>query len=84
MLQFFEYIAIGILCIFCTFHIAFSMIMCCRLCISLNICTCTAMGGSRKNLGGGEANIVGIKVAQLNVLLELQLRTSLVISQIPV
>ena len=36
-----------------------------------------------KNLGGGEPNIVGIKVAQLNVLLELQLRT-LAISQIPV
>ena len=37
-----------------------------------------------KNLGGGKPNIVGIKVAQLNVLLELQLRTSLMISQIPV
>ena len=40
-----------------------------------------------KNFGGqaiyGMA-IVGIKVAQLNVLLELQLRTSLMISQIPV
>ena len=31
---------------------------------------------------GGQPNIVGIKVAQLNVLLELQLRTSLVISQV--
>ena len=37
-----------------------------------------------KILGGGQPNIVGIKVAQLNVLLELQLRTSLMISQIPV
>ena len=36
-----------------------------------------------KNLRG-EPNIVGIKVAPLNVLLELQLRTSLVISQMPV
>ena len=34
--------------------------------------------------GGGEPNIMGIKVAQLNVLLELQLRTLLVIFQIPV
>ena len=40
------------------------------------------MGGSRKISRGGQPNIVGIKVAQLNVLLELQLRTSLVISQI--
>ena len=36
-----------------------------------------------KNLGG-EPNKVGIKVAQLNVLLALQLRTSIVISQLPV
>ena len=36
-----------------------------------------------KILGGGKPNIVGIKVAQLNVLLALQLRT-LVISQLPV
>ena len=44
------------------------------------------MGGSRKIFGGGggQPNIVRIKVAQLNVLLELQLRTSLVISQVPV
>ena len=42
------------------------------------------MGGSRKNFRGGEPSIVGIKVAQFNVLLELQLITSLVISQIPV
>ena len=27
------------------------------------------MGGSRKNFRGGESNIVGIKVAQFNVLL---------------
>ena len=33
---------------------------------------------------GGEPNIVGIKLAQLNVLLKVQLRTSLVVSQIPV
>ena len=38
------------------------------------------MGGSRKILGGGELNIVGIKISQLNVLLELQLRSLLVIS----
>ena len=37
-----------------------------------------------KILGGGEPSIVGIKVVQFNVLLELQLITSLVISQIPV
>ena len=43
-----------------------------------------SMGGSRKNFRGGEPSIVGIKVAQFNVLLELQLITSLVISQIPV
>ena len=42
------------------------------------------MGGSRKKFRGGEPNIVGIKVAQFNALLELQLITSLVISQIPV
>ena len=42
------------------------------------------MGGSRKNFRGGEPSIVGIKVAQFNVLLELQLITSVVISQIPV
>ena len=42
------------------------------------------MGGFRKKFWGGEPSIVGIKVAQLNVLLELQLRTSLVVSQIPV
>ena len=42
------------------------------------------MGGSRKNFRGGEPSIVGIKVAQFNVLRELQLITSLVISQIPV
>ena len=42
------------------------------------------MGGSRKNFRGGEPNIVGIKVAQLNVLLALQLRISLVISELPV
>ena len=41
------------------------------------------MGGSRKILGG-EPNIVDINVAQLNVLLELRLRTSLVIFQLPV
>ena len=39
---------------------------------------------SRKYFRGGQPNIVGIKVVQLNVLLELQLKTSLVISQIPV
>ena len=44
----------------------------------------SSMGGSRKNFRGGEPSIVGIKVAQFNVLLELQLITSLVISQIPV
>ena len=44
----------------------------------------TAMGGSRKNFRGEEPSIVGIKVAQFNVLLELQLKTLLVISQIPV
>ena len=44
-----------------------------------------SMGGSRKNFRvGGEPSIVGIKVAQFNVLLELQLITLLVISQIPV
>ena len=43
-----------------------------------------AMGGSRKNFRGGEPSIVGIKVAQLNILLKLQLRTLLVVSQIPV
>ena len=45
----------------------------------------SSMGGSRKKFrgGGGEPNTVGIKVAQLNVLLELQLKTSLVMSQIP-
>ena len=37
-----------------------------------------------KNFRGGEPNIVGIKLAQLNVLLKLQLRTSLVVSQISV
>ena len=37
-----------------------------------------------KNFRGGQPNIVGIKLAQLNVLLKLQLRTSLVVSQIPV
>ena len=42
------------------------------------------MGGSRKKFRGGEPSIVVIKVAQFNVLLELQLITSLVISQIPV
>ena len=42
------------------------------------------MGGSRKNFRGGEPTKVGIKVAQLNVILALQLRTSLVISQLPV
>ena len=42
------------------------------------------MGGSRKNFRGGQPSIVGIKVAQFNVLLELQLITSVVISQIPV
>ena len=43
------------------------------------------MGGSRKNFGaGGQVKHNGIKVGQFNVLLELQLRTSLVISQIPV
>ena len=42
------------------------------------------LGGSRKN-EGGKPNIVGIIVAQFNALLEeLQLRTSLMISQIPV
>ena len=43
-----------------------------------------SMGGSRKKFRGGEPNIVGIKVVQFNVLLKLQLKTSLVISQIPV
>ena len=43
-----------------------------------------SMGGSRKNFRGGKPNIVGIKVVQLNVLLELQLKTLLVISHIPV
>ena len=41
------------------------------------------MGGSRKKIrwgGGGEPNRVGIKVAHLNVLLELQLKSLLVIS----
>ena len=42
------------------------------------------MGGSRKNFRGGQRNIVGIKVSQLNVLLELQLRTLLVFYQVPV
>ena len=42
------------------------------------------MGGSRKILRGGEPNKVSIKVAQLNVLLVLQLRTPLVISQLPI
>ena len=37
-----------------------------------------------KKFRGGEPNIVGIKLAQLNVLLKLQLRTSLVVSKIPV
>ena len=45
---------------------------------------CGCMGRSRKIFRGGEPSIVGIKVAQFNVLLELQLITSLVISQIPV
>ena len=40
------------------------------------------MGGSRKKIRGDEPNKVGKKVAQLNVLLALQLRTSLVISSI--
>ena len=44
----------------------------------------TIMGGSRKKFRGGEPNKVNIKVAQINVLLALQLRTSLVISQLPV
>ena len=43
-----------------------------------------SMGGSRKNFREVQANIVGIKVAQLNVSLELQLRTLLVISEVPV
>ena len=42
------------------------------------------MGGSRKKFRGGEPNVVDIKVAQFNALLELQLRTLLVISQISV
>ena len=42
------------------------------------------MGGSRKIKGGGEPNIVGIKVAQLNVLLKVLLKTLLVISHVPV
>ena len=37
-----------------------------------------------KILGGGQPNKVDIKVAQLNVLLALQLRTLLVISKLPV
>ena len=37
-----------------------------------------------KILGGDEPNKVSIKVVQLNVLLALQLRTSLVISQLSV
>jgi len=49
-----------------------------------HLATHSYMGGSRKNFRGGEPNKVGIKVAQLNVLLALQLRTSLVISQLPV
>ena len=41
------------------------------------------MDWSKKILGvGGESNMVGIKVSQLNVLLE-QLRSLLAISQIP-
>ena len=39
------------------------------------------MGGSKNNFRGGEPNIVGKNVSLLNILL---LRTSLVISQIPV
>ena len=43
------------------------------------------MGESRKTFRGvSQIRILGIKVAQFNVLLELQLRSSLVISQIPV
>ena len=42
------------------------------------------MSGSRKIFRESEPNILGIKVARFNVLLELQLRTSLVISQMPV
>ena len=49
----------------------------------LHIHIIVGMGGSKKNFRG-EPNIVGVKVAQLNVLLELQLRTLLMISQIPV
>jgi len=45
-----------------------------------SLCYCS-WADLEKFLGGGQPNIVG---AQLNVLLELQLRTSLVISQIPV
>ena len=37
-----------------------------------------------ENFLGGASETVGIKVSHLNVLLELQLRTSLVISQVPV
>ena len=48
------------------------------------VCGWVGKGGSRKNFRRGEPNIVGIKVAQLNVLLELQLRTSLVVFQLPV
>ena len=43
------------------------------------------MGGSRKNFGGrGQVKHDGHKVGQFNVLLELQLKTSLVICLIPI
>ena len=40
----------------------------------LYVCACRCMEGSRKIFLGGQPNIVGIKVVQLNVLLELQLK----------
>ena len=51
--------------------------------VYMSMCMLCAWVGLEKFLGGGP-NIVDIKVGQFDVILELQLRTSLVISQVPV